>query len=126
MRAAREAWFEGQLDLDPERLIFIDETAATTKMARLRGRAPKGERCRAAVPHGMCGRPGRCKKNLFDLYEACSGAAMCPASDAAVHMPRARMESGDQVQITGTRSIALTVSLVFLTPSYRRCAIPVL
>ena len=74
----------------------------------------------------MCGRPGRCKKNLFDLYEACSGAAMCPASDAAVHMPRARMESGDQVQITGTRSIALTVSLVFLTPSYRRCAIPVL
>ena len=52
MKAAREAWFEGQLDLDPERLIFIDETAATTKMARLRGRAPKGERCRAAVPHG--------------------------------------------------------------------------
>lgn len=45
-------WFDGQLDLDPERLIFIDETAASTKMARLRGRAPRGERCRAAVPHG--------------------------------------------------------------------------
>lgn len=52
MKAAREAWFEEQLDLDPERLVFIDETAATTKMARLRGRAPKGERCRASVPHG--------------------------------------------------------------------------
>jgi transposase len=52
VKAAREAWFEGQLDLDPKRLIFIDETAATTKMARLGGRAPKGERCRAAVPHG--------------------------------------------------------------------------
>lgn len=52
MKAAREVWFEEQLDLDPERLVFIDETAATTKMARLRGRAPKGERCRAAVPHG--------------------------------------------------------------------------
>jgi transposase len=52
VKAAREAWFEGQLDLDPERLIFIDETAATTKMARLYGRAPKGERCLAAVPHG--------------------------------------------------------------------------
>ena len=25
---------------------------ATTKMARLRGRSPRGERCRAAVPHG--------------------------------------------------------------------------
>jgi len=33
-------------------LIFIDETGASTKMARLRGRAPRGERCRASVPHG--------------------------------------------------------------------------
>ncbi len=49
---ARWLWFEGQLDLDPDRLVFIDETGATTKMARLRGRAPRGERCRASVPHG--------------------------------------------------------------------------
>ena len=48
----RRAWFDGQLDLDPEKLIFIDETAASTKMARLRGRAKRGERCRASVPHG--------------------------------------------------------------------------
>jgi transposase len=48
----REDWFEGQLDLDPERLIFIDETWASTNMARLRGRALKGERLRAAIPHG--------------------------------------------------------------------------
>ena len=41
-----------QPDLDPQRLVFIDETGATTKMARLRGRAPRGERCRAPVPHG--------------------------------------------------------------------------
>ena len=33
-------------------MIFIDETGASTKMARLRGRAPKGQRCRASVPHG--------------------------------------------------------------------------
>ena len=32
--------------------MFIDETGASTKMARLRGRAVRGERCRAAVPHG--------------------------------------------------------------------------
>ncbi len=32
--------------------MFLDETGATTKMARLRGRSPKGEPCRAAVPHG--------------------------------------------------------------------------
>ena len=33
-------------------MIFIDETGLSTKMARLRGRAPCGERCRAGVPHG--------------------------------------------------------------------------
>lgn len=52
MRAAREAWFEHQTDLDLEHLIFIDESGLSTKMARLRGWAPKGKRCRAAIPHG--------------------------------------------------------------------------
>ncbi len=52
MAAARRTWFEGQPDLDPERLIFIDETWLNTKMARLRGRAPRGERLRMSVPHG--------------------------------------------------------------------------
>lgn len=52
MRAARLAWFEGQPDLDPEKLIFIDETWLNTKMARLRGRCPRGERLRASLPHG--------------------------------------------------------------------------
>ena len=48
----RERWFEDQPDLDPERLVFIDETGLSTKMARLRGRALRGQRCRAGVPHG--------------------------------------------------------------------------
>jgi transposase len=52
VKARREAWFELQPDLDPTKLVFLDETGATTKMARLRGRSPRGERCRAAVPHG--------------------------------------------------------------------------
>jgi transposase len=52
VKAARQGWFDGQLDLDPERLVFIDETGASTKMARLRGRAPRGERCVASIPHG--------------------------------------------------------------------------
>ena len=46
----RQAWLEGQLDLDPRRLVFINKTGASTKMARLRGRAPRGERYRAAWP----------------------------------------------------------------------------
>lgn len=32
--------------------MFIDETGATTKMARRGGRSRRGERCRAPVPHG--------------------------------------------------------------------------
>ena len=52
MLSQREAWFEGQLDLDPARLVFIDETWASTNMARTRGRAPRGQRLRAAIPHG--------------------------------------------------------------------------
>ena len=50
--ARRLAWFEAQPEFDPEKLVFIDETGASTKMARLRGRARRGERCRAAIPHG--------------------------------------------------------------------------
>lgn len=48
----RRDWFEPQPDLDPQSLVFIDETGLSTKMARLRGRDPRGERCRAGVPHG--------------------------------------------------------------------------
>ncbi|MES0057738.1 MULTISPECIES: IS630 family transposase [unclassified Mesorhizobium] len=50
--ARRRAWFKAQPDLDPERLVFIDETGASTKMARLRGRAKRGMRCRSPIPHG--------------------------------------------------------------------------
>jgi transposase len=48
----RQEWFEEQLDLDPTRLVFIDETWASTNMARRYGRAPRGQRLRAGVPHG--------------------------------------------------------------------------
>jgi len=48
----RQAWFDGQFDLDPERLVFIDETWASTNMARRYGRCARGERLRVGVPHG--------------------------------------------------------------------------
>ena len=38
--------------LDPARLVFIDETAVSTNMVRLRGRAPRGVRVIGAVPLG--------------------------------------------------------------------------
>jgi transposase len=33
-------------------LVFIDETWASTNMARTHGRAPRGERLRVGIPHG--------------------------------------------------------------------------
>jgi transposase len=38
--------------LDPEQLIFLDETAATTKMIRTHGRCLRGQRLLDPVPHG--------------------------------------------------------------------------
>jgi transposase len=38
--------------LEPERMVFIDETGTTTKMTRLRGRCMKGQRLRAKAPFG--------------------------------------------------------------------------
>jgi transposase len=38
--------------LDPARLVFIDETAVSTNMARLWGRAPRGTRVIGTVPLG--------------------------------------------------------------------------
>ena len=38
--------------LDTSRLVFIDETSVNTKMVRLSGRCPRGERLIGRVPHG--------------------------------------------------------------------------
>ena len=38
--------------LDPARLVFIDETAVSTNLVRLNGRAPRGERVIGSVPLG--------------------------------------------------------------------------
>jgi transposase len=46
----RQAFQEEVAELDPERLIFVDETGATTAMTRTYGRAPAGERVPGTVP----------------------------------------------------------------------------
>ena len=38
--------------LEPQRLVFLDETGTTTKMTRLRGRCLKGRRLRSKAPFG--------------------------------------------------------------------------
>ncbi len=47
----RVQWRRYQSRIDPERLVFIDETWTKTNMAPLRGWAPRGHRLRAKVPH---------------------------------------------------------------------------
>ena len=49
---ARRRWMREQGMFDPARLVFIDETAANTKMVRLYGRCPRGERLIDRVPQG--------------------------------------------------------------------------
>jgi transposase len=48
----RVEWRENQGKLDPEHLVFIDETWAKTNMTRTRGRSFRGTRLVARVPHG--------------------------------------------------------------------------
>jgi transposase len=48
----REQWLTYQGRIDPDRLVFIDETWVKTNMAPLRGWAPRGERLEAKVPFG--------------------------------------------------------------------------
>jgi len=48
----RAQWAKYQVRIDPERLVFIDETWTKTNMAPLRGWAPRGRRLTAKVPHG--------------------------------------------------------------------------
>lgn len=48
----RWLWRFWQAQLHPFRLVFLDETGASTKMARRRGRAFRGERVVSKVPAG--------------------------------------------------------------------------
>jgi transposase len=48
----RTQWAKYQTRIEPERLVFIDETWTKTNMAPLRGWAPRGKRLVAKVPHG--------------------------------------------------------------------------
>ena len=57
---------------DPARLVFIDETAASTNMVRLRGRAPRGVRLIGRVPLGAplnekIRLPGTTAKTMLDM-----------------------------------------------------------
>jgi transposase len=48
----RARWHEQLNDVPLDKIVVIDESAAVTTMARLRGRCDKSQRLIASVPHG--------------------------------------------------------------------------
>jgi hypothetical protein len=100
----RTRWRVWQRFMDGTRFVFLDETAASTKMTRLRGWGPRGERLVDATPYGHVWTPPPVQEESLDRCCARSGAAMCPASDAARLVAAGPYGIGDQVHITGTRS----------------------
>ena len=52
MQLARQIWREAQPAMDIGKLVFLDETWASTSMTRKCGRAPRGLRCLGSAPHG--------------------------------------------------------------------------
>ncbi len=57
--------------------MFLDESGANTAMARRYGRAPRGERVRAAVPHGHW------KTTTLTAAVRLGGVGACLAFDGA-------------------------------------------
>ena len=52
MARKRARWKQHQGRVNPARFVFVDETWAKTNMTRTHGRALRGQRLVAAVPHG--------------------------------------------------------------------------
>ncbi len=52
MAKARVEWRKAQLALDPDKLVFVDETGTNTRVTRTRGRCRKGTRLVDDAPQG--------------------------------------------------------------------------
>jgi transposase len=89
-------------------LVFVDESATTTKMVRLYGRAMRGQRARDAAPHGHWG-----VRTLIGALIG-DGRTACMSIDAAtdgeiffqyvVHILVPELRPGDIVVLDNLRS----------------------
>jgi transposase len=66
-----------QSQLNPNRLVFIDEAGAKTNMTRLYGRGPRGQRVYDRTPHGHW-----CTTTMFSSIRS-DGSTACMAVDGA-------------------------------------------
>ena len=75
----RTKWRAWQCGIDPDRLVFLDETWVKTNMTRFRGRAPLGERLVCHIPHGHW------KTTTFLAALRVSGLTAPLVVDGAIH-----------------------------------------
>jgi transposase len=107
--AARAAWpvdaETGVGGIAPERLVFLDACGVLTGMARLYGRGPRGERARAAVPHGpwtrlsVLGALGHEGVLAAMSVEGAASGAVCHAYLERVLLPELRRTKPDAVLV---------------------------
>jgi hypothetical protein len=96
-------WFEGQPDLDPSKLIFVDEPGASTNLARKGGRCRRGRRLRAAVPHGHVWTPPWMQEELWTERRVIGWGHVSGLLCGKI-APLARMGFEGQVHIITARS----------------------
>jgi transposase len=77
LKAERAAWREEFAAVDPARLVFVDESGASTAMDRTHGRAPSGVRVDGPVPHGHW------KMTTLTAAVRLDGVGACLAFDGA-------------------------------------------
>ena len=87
---ARAAWRDMQKSLDPQRLVFIGETSASTTMTVRRGRCERAKR-RIARAHSVAGR-----RQLF--WPRC-GPMACPLPGSSTVPSTARSSLADVEQV---------------------------
>jgi transposase len=79
LTAERAAWRQEFAAVDPARLVFVDESGATTAMDRTHGRAPSGVRVDGPVPHGHW------KVTTLTAAVRLGGVGACLAFDGATN-----------------------------------------
>jgi transposase len=100
VRHQRRVYREEVARLDPEHLVFVDETGANTAMTRTYGRAPRGQRVKGSVPGKWKSVTLICGLRLSGVVAplAFEGATDAPAFESYVEQALApQLRSGDTV-----------------------------
>ena len=121
----RQPWRQALPKLDAPRLVFMDESGATTNRTRLRGRVRKGIRWLAQAPHGHWGSPtlevaGPSDETVFRAYV---GQVLVPSLEPGEVVIMDHLQTHDAGEAL-RRITACGASVQFLPP-YRPAFNPI-